>query len=91
MTLRHAAVLALVGWYLMLPPKLAPFEVEADAPLSHWTLIASFDTSKECGNYRMAEVMRYRMNPENKQEAWNEKAYLAALCIATDDPRLKPK
>ena len=54
---RHAAVLALVGWYLMLPPltqtgpdtyNLPP---DTSAPLSKWTYQTPrdhFDSEKEC-------------------------------------------
>jgi hypothetical protein len=36
MNLRHAAALALVGWYLMFPPWVAPNTFDAHAPLSEW-------------------------------------------------------
>ena len=53
MTLRHAAALALVGWYLMVPPATAPngtkgAKLMTDAPLSRWFMHGSFDSAKQC-------------------------------------------
>src|ERR1700722_15020161 len=53
---RHAAVLSLVGWYLMLPPltKKGPdsYDLPPDtsAPISKWTysVLDHFDTEEEC-------------------------------------------
>ena len=53
---RHAAALALVGWYLMLPPpalnhlgdqRFLP-DAEAGAPLWRWTIVGSYDTAAAC-------------------------------------------
>jgi hypothetical protein len=50
MKLRHAAALALVGWYLMMPPTSPPnsFTINEAAPLSKWYLIESFDSAESC-------------------------------------------
>ncbi len=53
---RHAAALALVGWYLLVPPVIGPRKPdahlktfsEATVPLSQWTIIKSFDAAEEC-------------------------------------------
>jgi hypothetical protein len=39
----HAAALALVGWYLMMPPNK-----KNDAPLSEWTVSRSYDSAQAC-------------------------------------------
>jgi hypothetical protein len=49
MKARHAAALALVGWYLMTPPILLKCPDEG-APLSRWTVEEAFDTARECKN-----------------------------------------
>jgi hypothetical protein len=55
MNLRHAAALALVGWYLMVPPftaqRAGPVDVDDQAPLSKWTIAGSFDTAEQCRDY----------------------------------------
>jgi hypothetical protein len=46
---RHAAALALVGWYLMVPPMYQHHEIDDKAPLSQWRIIQSFDTLSSAG------------------------------------------
>ena len=97
MNLRHAAALALVGWYLMLPQMMLQetkdnaavgldqwtIVVDKSVPLARWTLFASFDSAAEC------EAMQAKLlalpNLEDHQR------YVYSSCIASDDPRLKSK
>jgi hypothetical protein len=46
MNLRHAAALALVGWYLLVPAP-APF-MQATPPIGHWAHLGSYDDEKDC-------------------------------------------
>ncbi len=87
MNLSHAAALALVGWYLMVPPRnLHPFvkgdNVDTAAPLSEWTHLASSDSAKEC-EARKAEYFNTVAHVPDMAQAAAD-----AECIATDDPRL---
>jgi hypothetical protein len=94
MKLRHAAALALVGWYLMLPPdtsdKLYP-PPYSSIPLQKWSIIESYDTAAACeAGYRkyLADYNKYPQIPHDYNsdyQRWN-----ASKCISTDDPRLKP-
>jgi hypothetical protein len=50
---RHAAALALVGWYLMVAPQSKSWWTGAEsyddsAPLSRWTIESSFDSAARC-------------------------------------------
>jgi hypothetical protein len=61
---RHAAALALVGWYLMKPPLYVPWmnrvrwwfgspagmgwEYDYDAPVSKWTQVGEFEPLSDC-------------------------------------------
>jgi hypothetical protein len=46
---RHAAALALVVWYLMMPPRRgAPAEILYHAPLSKWEVGEQYDSKVEC-------------------------------------------
>jgi hypothetical protein len=87
MNLGHAAALALVGWYLMIPPKhiknLRP-TVSAHAPLCEWTVIQPFDKATDCDQELKRRIMDCGNCPLD--ELW-----LSAQCIASDDPRLKEK
>jgi len=58
MTLRHAAVLALVGWALMVPPLIDSSGVATQEPLSKWTSLGTFDSAEECDRGRIDEMTR---------------------------------
>jgi hypothetical protein len=99
MSLRHAAALALVGWYLMLPPTIDPLDmpVNSDAPISKWSHYGSFDSATECESniqYLHQKAMKFtraqRVHPTTPEQSEAEQ-YMFAECIATDDPRLKEK
>jgi len=65
---RHAAALALVGWYLMVPPPQSPpaaLATNIDAineyrrmpqrlPISQWKTVESFDSADDCRAYALA-------------------------------------
>ena len=92
MTPRHAATLALVGWYLMVPPTgLSPDGRRAfifNAPLSQRYRWDFYDTASECWYVDRDLFLRsesvLRIDPLN--DAAN--AYLEAQSVPTDDPRL---
>jgi hypothetical protein len=93
MKLRHALTLIGLGWYLMAPPvKLGT--VAADSPLSGWTVLKDYDDFMACtfGQATLAaqthgvaapNTAAILLIPSQAQQ------FLAAQCVATDDPRLK--
>ncbi len=54
---RHTTALALVGWYLMMPPLDERGKVDKSAPVSQWTILQGFDTARNCEAAR-AEFLR---------------------------------
>ena len=77
-----AAALALVGWYLMLPPQtrtwwIGPARYDDAAPLNTWTIERSFDKAELC-------------EAAQQQSGDATMSMGHAVCIASDDPRLKP-
>src|SRR5438552_3630253 len=61
MELRHAAALALVGWYLITPGVTLDSSgehLQDDAPYSRWTIIRAYDTAESC------EKARQHLTPE---------------------------
>jgi hypothetical protein len=98
MNLRHAAALALVGWYLLVPPlssDLSRFDISA--PFSKWTLLTSTDTADRCteikSKWSTTKFGDVWVNHHYPAEA-RKTARLAlhqSECIATDDPRLMEK
>ena len=110
---RHAAALALVGWYLMVPP-LSGKGVDLSAALSQWEEQAGFDSADSCERARARvwkcgavlnnadkgdvnsvcdQPMRTRAQAKDKEEesviASVATQNMSALCVSTDDPRLK--
>lgn len=62
MNIRHVAALALVGWYLMMPPintRHAPDNlVDMYASLREWDILESIDQADDCEQVRQAMVYR---------------------------------
>jgi hypothetical protein len=94
MKLCHVAALALVGWYLMLPPPSfhkdtsLPPSPDSEAVLSKWSTVGTSNTVGEC----KTEMARRQRQAERAENTKVEKSWKGAfLCIASDDPRLKVK
>jgi hypothetical protein len=96
---RHAAALALVGWYLM----SAGSDLKSSPALSSWTIMGSFDTATEWEVRQHTDTAtaikdlkaRHRDKLPASQlnshdDGWDI-ALLNEVCIATDDPRLKER
>ena len=86
MNLRHAAVLALVGWYLMSPPlvrKQGTLQEDTAQPLSKWVQFRAFDSAQACEKDR--DLILQAQKTINSTEALSDR------CIEADDPRLKEK
>lgn len=93
---RHAAALALVGWYLMFPPdRPDTHQIEDQAPISQWQSLRSFESVQECMNAKASAVQRTEVSEEKMQtDVVRRMLHIKALeaqCIATNDPRLKCK
>jgi len=82
---RHIATLALMGWYLLLPPMTrtwwaGPERYDNAAQLSTWTIERSFDKAGVCESARLAAQ-------QQSADAGNRMGN--AVCVASDDSRLK--
>ncbi len=101
---RHIGALALVVWYLMLPPLvLRDSVVDLELPpLSKWSTLGRYDSAAECWHDRawrqvfsessLAEFQPHLdfLQPQSpSKEATFDMGIAAAQCIASDDPRLK--
>jgi len=105
MKLRHAAALALVGWFFVLPPTRfqrlpsgkTAVHMNPKAPLSRWQILGRFDSTEECYEYsNELRKVQHETDPpsisavEEQDEETTMNVYLAkSQCIVTDDPRLK--
>jgi hypothetical protein len=94
-TLRHAAALALLGWYLMVPPAHianGTIQTYSDAPLSKWGIHSSYDTAKEYEKAREQVIATgQKLLQKGQGKRWGEwgSAFVLATCVASDDSRLK--
>jgi hypothetical protein len=94
MKLRHGAALALVVWYLMVPPyricsdcsdRLQPDP--PNAPLKKWETVHRFDTLTKC-----EENLLWYQREKNRMSFKRPRVSFIATygkCISDDDPRLK--
>ncbi|MGO9605408.1 MAG: hypothetical protein ACLQAT_18805 [Candidatus Binataceae bacterium] len=89
MKLRHATALALVGWYLMVPPLSHLPKDGRMEPLFNWTMVGAFRTEKDCDAER-PKFSKLDPNLGSYRGLPPEEIY-DVQCIATDDPRLKEK
>jgi hypothetical protein len=95
MKMRHAAALALVGWYLMIPPVVCEkrkCNAELNAPFSQWRR-----SKKSLGSESDCEEARPRVRAavdtavkDVSARLEYDKALASGLCVSSDDPRLKP-
>lgn len=90
----RVAALALVGWYLMLPPLIADQKkYDSGASTKRWSVWESFDTAAKCEAARLA-VERHEGEQQNAaagillQELTRTPGF-ALQCVASDDSRLK--
>ncbi len=98
MNFYHAAALALVGWYLMVPPMKSlknigpndpPESSYTTAPLAHWEIADTFDSAEECKSGLRAFLRDAGLALRQRDPVWTFEQRWFARCIATDDPRLK--
>lgn len=97
---RHAAALALVGWYLMTAPVSDHGAiVDQDAPLSEWSKAQLFDTESACEAERQQAITDSQeaaalvpdsdVDKDDKQEATDTvHQTIVSRCVDSNDPAL---
>ena len=91
----YVAALAMVGWFLMMPPLIPDtHRVNRDAPLSQWRIAHRFLENAGCENAKQrAREAGLAHNVENlPRQAANPDltcVRCAAECVEDNDPRLK--
>jgi hypothetical protein len=88
---RHAAALALVGWYLMVPPSHSS---ESGPPtLSEWSVYKTFESADVCYYFRAETASGMLQDaPPDFAERFDGSfmnTFEQGRCVATNDPRLK--
>ena len=93
----YTAALVLLGWYLMLPPRLAEhtFTFDTHAALSKWYFVSFYGSANDCEesrgefNSRWINAISHRASQLaiSDIEQWQA----AEKCVSNDDPRLEGK
>jgi len=99
MKLRHAAALAILGWFLMVPQILAsqvptdkdligPFTTNNKPDFTSWRRVGIFNTEAACEAARseLQTTLVYK-SPVPKETIARVAAY--SQCVASNDPRVK--
>ena len=92
---RHVAALALIGWYLIVPPPDGSKTNPRTATLKQWTVFGRYDSAQECSDERSKKIRVQNMAllsdlAEGVSDANRPSLSLDfrhAQCIASDDPR----
>ncbi len=95
MKLRHVVALALVGWYVLIPPTRNNLALDLQAPLSRWVKFKSFESFHDCvlgaGELNQRANGDPNVRPSLKFTQMELRQFSEAVCVSDDDPRLKEK
>ena len=83
MNARHAVAVALLEWYLMVPPahdESGRIDALDGAPLSEWWKQSSFKSAKECE----VALVKFRSSARSNKEHREPKAHLSKELRALD-------
>ena len=82
---RHTAGYLLVGWYLIVPPRLS--HDGRTHPLSDWAVRGVFTTEKDC-NANLAKFSKIEPSLASYPDGLPPEETYEGQCVASDDPRL---
>jgi hypothetical protein len=82
---RHAAALALVGWYLMTPPLTGSSGIATQAPLTQWTVIGSSYPSEEKCQQAKQDMLPSPTQP-NHLDAQHLLSVQESKCVSMEPP-----
>ena len=92
MNRRHAAALALVGWYLMVPPRKPDGWPGLKAPLLEWTVEGGeFSSAQNCESSIGKLLTDLGKQYDSSENERYRKSLMAAMCVDRNDPRVKGK
>jgi len=90
--MRHGLAVMAVGWYLLVPPMTNDpsdnyrwKDIHADAPLSQWDHLGSFDTADKCNHERIMNWGRYHEQSEAAGKAAYQANQTGTLTKPIDD------
>jgi hypothetical protein len=91
----HAAALALVAWYMMVPPLVnEPYKIDTEAPMSSWKVYRTFHSADECRGVLSSAQSKYKPTATAASGTIQRGTRAFALqmvfaqCVRSDDPVL---
>jgi hypothetical protein len=91
----HIVALALVGWYLMVPPLVeTPYKIDTEASLTSWKVYQTFNTEEECRKSKSSAQSKYEHTATAPSGTIKRGTRAFALqmvfarCVKSDDPGL---
>jgi hypothetical protein len=95
MKLHHAVAIALVGWYVLVPPTTEDLALDLKAPLSQWIKPKSFEGLHDCildaGELHERAAGNQSIRPSLKFTGFQLRQFGEAICASDDDLRVKEK
>jgi hypothetical protein len=95
MKTNHVVALALVAWYLMVPPLVdAPYKIDTEAPMTAWKVYQTFNTAEECKKSLSSAQLKYKPTATAQIGTIKRGTRAFALqmvfaqCVKSDDPSL---
>jgi hypothetical protein len=95
MKANHIFALALVAWYLMVPPLVkTPYKIDTEAPLTSWKVFQKFSTAEECRKSLSSAQSKYQHTATAPSGTIKRGTRAFALqmvfgsCVNSDDPAL---
>ena len=87
---RHAAALALVSWYLMVPPQVytEPISLRVSIPPfgREWRVLSQTDNADDCAYLLAFGLTHEKFTMVEVREAFR----YGGICVRDDDPRINP-
>jgi hypothetical protein len=95
MKANHIVGLALVAWYLMIPPLVnEPYKIDTQAPMRSWKVHQTFNTAEECKKSQSAAQSKYQHTATAPSGTIKRGSRAFALqmvfaeCVESNDTRL---
>lgn len=88
MKISHLAPLAILAWYLLIPPAAIEPTAVQNEPMSTWQIVRGFDHADDCEDFKNDFVHDSAQKHTLNTLEPNYRYYMYAQCIASNDPRL---
>jgi hypothetical protein len=94
---RHTVAIALIGWYLMVPPVTRGpngiYQAVLDGPLSQWRKHGPYETLAKCTQAQAAllKAAESKIRENDIESIESQFSAYTSQCVASNDPRFKAK